>query len=800
MTESIFGGSSIATPEQLERGLQSIPRPFVVINGRELSVLRRGLTKDGWKRALYLKPAEQERAVYAGSGLLSVANQWLEADIRIPERGGHIHRFYCDCGTMLSAPDDMEVGGSYACPACGRGFSGEDYDGALRYLLHNRLAGAALSLALVYGIERDPAYADKAAEILLQYARAYTGPHTDHLTGGMLYQSLCEAVWAIPLAQAYDLICLSRALSESDRRAIEDSLFRPIASGLRQVGIDGNWGSWHLSAVGVIGLAIKDADLVHYALSSFETQIREQLGEDGLWPESIHCYHFYPLRAFVHLAEGCSRLGVDLYSYSAGPNRSLRAMFRAPLDYAYPSFRLPAINDGWYDSFLPLDLYEIAVRRWGDLAFAWVLKRGYKASESPVSSDHRCFADRFKRGSFYAFLFGRDIPGRILDLVPSAQSSPSLGMCILRNERLAATLDYGPCLPHGHLDKLSFTLFADDELRVPDYGTPGYGSRIADFYRGTAAHNTVMVDGVSQQPARENGLKSIHAGNAVQCVEAVANDCYPGVTHDRQMVLLSDALIILDRVTAQEEHTYDWLMRCEGVPEVKGNVERREFGPQPEGPIRIERSWAMPECCQVDWGCERGGLSLGLWSCSGGGAAALGTAPAETAEKTSSLFIGRQTGTETVFLAAVVPLREGERVEMDKAGGVARILRADGADYVYLREADWGLTRDGLVTDAQMAVVQVRSGEIRALAIVRGSRLVWNGESVVESTSPVECLEVSFEERSPVVRYQGVDAGVVRLKTSARAIRVNGFRVAAAVSDGQAVLRVTPEMLSSTSP
>lgn len=755
MAESIFGGSSIATPGQLERMLGAIPRPFVVINDRELSVLRRGLTKDGWKRALYLAPVEQGQSAYMGYGLLSVANRWLESDISISNRGGR-------------------------------------FDGA--HHLHQQLAGAALSLALVYGIEKDRAYADKAIEILLEYARVYAEPHADNLTGGVLQKSFCEAVWAIPLAQAYDLICNPRTMRESERDAVEESLFMPIAGSLKQVDEHCDWRAWSVSAVGVIGMALKNAQLLHYALSSFETQLRERVGEDGLWPESIDSSHFHTLRAFIHLAEGCSRLGLNLYSHSAGPNRSLRAMFRAPLNYVYPSFRLPTINDGLYDAFVPLDLYEIAFRRWGDPSFAWVLKRGYRLSEIPASSDHKRFADLFERRSFYAFLFGRDLPGRVGSPVLNAQCSPSLGMCVLRNDRLMATLDYGPSLPNGHLDKLGFTLFADNELRIPDYGTPECGAGIADFYRGTAAHNTVMVDGRSQEPVCDNGLQYFHVGNAVQCVEAVAEDCYPGVTHVRQMVMLSDALIITDRLTGREKHTYDWLMHCDGVPEIEVDAEPCEFGLQPEPPIRVERSWSMPDCCRVNWRCERGGVALGLWFCGGEGIAALGTTPAETSRKTSSLLIGRQAGAEAVFLTVIVPLREGESVEMDKTGGVVRILRADGADYVYVRAADQSFVKDGLTTDAQLAVLQVRSGEICALGLVQGTRLMWGGESVIESTLPVKCLQVSFEQRSPM-RYEGMEASIIKLRSSARSIRINGHRVATSVSDGQAVLRVTPVML-----
>ena len=73
----------------------------------------------------------------------------------------------------------------------------------------------------------------------------------------MIYQSLDESMWIIPLAQAYDLI--HDDLSPEQRASIENFL-RTVAEGLQRCGTHGNWGSWHLSAVGVVGYAIEDGN------------------------------------------------------------------------------------------------------------------------------------------------------------------------------------------------------------------------------------------------------------------------------------------------------------------------------------------------------------------------------------------------------------------------------------------------------------------------------------------------------------------------------------------------------------
>ena len=314
------------------------PHPFVLADSGELAVVRSELTSSGWRASLY---RADPGLGFSGAarGLRSNADRWLKRDIVIPARGGHYHYFFCDDGTRLQLPNEPKfVSGPYRCPACGRTYAGERYEGALRRTVHAWLAQAARDLALVYALEQKPEYAAKAAEILLKYAEAYPGPHTSAVAGGIQYQSLCESMWVIPLAQAFDLIY--PALTEPERTKIA-RLLETVAGGLRICGTRGNWGSWHLSAVGVVGYATGNRELVAWATVEFKRQIRDELGDDGLWPESVHTYHYFPLNAFVAFAEAAWHAGEDLYRWEAKPGKSLRAMFTAPLDYAYPDLRLP---------------------------------------------------------------------------------------------------------------------------------------------------------------------------------------------------------------------------------------------------------------------------------------------------------------------------------------------------------------------------------------------------------------------------------------------------------------------------
>jgi len=736
---------------------------------------------------------------YTSEGILSIANQWLEAEIKIPERGGYYHYFYCDCGKKLIVPEDMQVKESYSCPACHKSYSGPDQDGAVRYMQHRSLAGAVLALALVYGIEKDKAYAEKCAEILLKYASSYLVPRADDPAGGVFLQPLDEAVWIIPLAQAYDLIYYSRCMTDEEKQRIEQNLLRPAAQRLKYAGVAGVHGSWCLSAVGIVGMTVKDASFVQYALDSFKQQISEYLGDDGLWSTSAHEHHFYAMSAFIFLAEVCYRTGIDLYNWEMPSGKSLKAAFMAPLDYAYPCFRLPAIDDGWYDSVLPLDLYEIAYRRWNEPAFAWVLKKGYRFGDAPVNRLQIENTLKYTRSSFFAFLFGRDLPGRSGVPVLKSQDFRNLGVCTLRSvDDVMATFDYGPSGRHGHNDKLGFTFYANDTLLMPDYGTPGYGSGILGWYKSTAAHNTVIVDGAEQSGAVDYGLVYRCVGSFIQHAEAIAEDCYPGVAHSRKVLLVGNSLIVFDELKSDKEHDYDWIAHCEGTPEnlKANNSESCNINISKYRYMEMESAHSFSDTLNLNWKCENGGLAFSIWTYSDESKVILGNCPAETNERRVSFLMCRQRGQNVHFMAALQPVRSGESVEVTKDGCMLKVGDHDVVDYIYMSGCGDDGVSSALDTDGEIAAVRAVNGEVAIVSLIKGSWIKWNGEMLLECPAPVDCVELLLEERSPVVKYSGDTAGIVKIRTNARAMRVNGQRAAATSSNGQALLRITPQMLT----
>jgi len=689
-------------------------RPSVFLNQEELARLRTELKTVEWKREIYEKDLGTPR--FIGSGIKPNADRWLKQDIVIPARSGHYHNFFCDDGTELRVPDDCKPHPEgYTCPACGKVYKGEKYDAAVRWLIHNRLAVAAFDLGLTYAIENDKRYAQKAAEILRKYADAYPGPHTGHTQGGIMYQSLCESVWSIPLAGAYDFIHDSSALSDADKANIEGKLFKPMAKGLVKMGIGGNWGSWHLSAVGVIGYAIRDQELIDYAIKSFKSQIADQLGEDGLWPESVHTYHFYPLGAFLYLAEAAIHNGTDLYHWEAKPptdrgrlGKSLKSMFTAPMAYAYPDFRLPAINDGWFNSFMPLSQYELAYARYGDPELAWVVKEGYATR-------------KLHRDGLWAFLQGKTLDGYTRPELRSV-NFPVLGIAILRSPGgNMMTFDYGPFLGHGQPDKMGVTLFANGSLMAADYGTPGYGSASMRWYAHTPAHNTVVVDGKDQARTNERLLTHFAAGKELEVAEAETEQAYPGILHKRTVIRVGESFIVIDRLKSEEPHTYDWFFHSEGKLNLNadgGWTLSKQLGYQY---VEQGYQYATDLAWSARWTLDGKGLDLFMLDAH----PSLITAaecPAETTARKVPLLIVRKEGKDEFFVAVLAPFQGDSKVECSESDGLIRLEHDGMIDWVFAS----GRSK-ALQTDGDFALVRTESDKPILASVIGGKSVTWKG-------------------------------------------------------------------------
>jgi hypothetical protein len=122
---------------------------------------------------------------------------------------------------------------------------------------------------------------------------------------------------------------------------------------------------------------------------------------------------------------------------------------------------------------------------------------------------------------------------------------------------------------HSHSDTLSFTVRVGDEDVLIDPGTYTYvGDPVErDWFRGSAAHNTIRVDARDQAvPAGPFGWKDqprvkIHSWASTASEDSLDAECaYAGFTHRRRFRFQKTAAVLLvsDEITgAPGEHTVE---------------------------------------------------------------------------------------------------------------------------------------------------------------------------------------------------------------------------------------------------
>jgi hypothetical protein len=510
----------------------------------------------------------------------------------------------------------------------------------------------------------------------------------------MLYQSLCESTWVIPLAQAYDLIHVR--LDDEQRGRIEPFL-RTVAKGIQKCGVGGNWGSWHLSAVGVVGFAIHDAELAEWAIEEFRKQIRDQLGDDGLWPESVHTYHYYPLIAFLYLAEAAQHAGIDLYHWEAKPGKNLLSMFTAPLAYAYPDFRLAAINDGWFEAFVPAQLYEIAYHRTRSPEFAWVLSHAYgRGAPAGMVSGSK----GKQRAGLYAFLFGSDIPEQTPAPRLRSTNFPVLGICMLRSPGGAMiSFDYGPFLGHGQLDKMGVTLFANTRLWMADYGTPGYGSPILPWYKSTFSHNTVVVDGQSQKPTPENAVQLWLGDLDIEAAQSITTQAYAGVSHTRTVMRVGEYFVVTDDLRGDRRHKYDLYWRGEGTLQLDRATKVTLPGPA-SMPAELTKPAVADASTSLSgkWYDGDAGIAFSVLA-DGAFLPVTGHCPAETGSRQVPVLICRRVGSSASFTTVLMPFRSEPNLAVTREGNTVLIRTDKLAEQITLPTTDQPPSRSALADE-----------------------------------------------------------------------------------------------------
>jgi hypothetical protein len=142
----------------------------------------------------------------------------------------------------------------------------------------------------------------------------------------------------------------------------------------------------------------------------------------------------------------------------------------------------------------------------------------------------------------------------------------------------AGALGYREIAAHGHADALSFTLSVGGDEFLVDPGTFAYHTETEwrAYFRGTAAHNTVRIDGADQSQPGGNFMWLRKARAACSRWQATAeSDFFEGwhdgymalgdpVMHRRRIVLdkVARRAVIDDTLQMEGEHAVELFLHC----------------------------------------------------------------------------------------------------------------------------------------------------------------------------------------------------------------------------------------------
>ena len=142
----------------------------------------------------------------------------------------------------------------------------------------------------------------------------------------------------------------------------------------------------------------------------------------------------------------------------------------------------------------------------------------------------------------------------------------------------AGPLGYRSIAAHGHADALSFTLSAGGRELLIDPGTCAYHTqeRWREYFRGTAAHNTVRIDGLDQSVPGGNFMWLRKARAACSLwLSSTEQDSFEGwhdgymrlddpVKHRRLIQLQKNSrrIVIEDTLEMEDEHDIELIFHC----------------------------------------------------------------------------------------------------------------------------------------------------------------------------------------------------------------------------------------------
>ena len=487
-----------------------------------------------------------------------------------------------------------------------------DYSGGYTHERHKRNFFIIQKAGALYQILDDEKYANFVREMLFQYEAMYLDlplhpKERSYARGKLFWQCLNDANWLVYVSQAYDAIY--NYLSAEERKTLEDNLFRPFADHIsatnpRFFNRVHNHSTWGAAAVGMMGLAMGDDELVERALiglpresldltakdddgglfwsenqkAGFFANLEEPFSPDGYYNEGPY-YQRYAMSPFLIFAQGLHNARPDLEIFEEQGGVLLKGV-NALLNLSDADGDFFPLNDG--QKGMSYHAHELVTAV--DIAY------------HVGGNDPRLLSIAEEQGQVLLDDAGFSVALAIRDGKSQAFDKKSVhfsdgpagkqgGVAVLRDgdENLELVYKYASQgLGHGHYDKLSFSLFEKGDEVLQDYGLArwvnveqkGGGNYLPEnttWAKQTIAHNTLIQNESSHFQGKYEIASQHHSdlyfyddtNSEVQVVSATETNAYPGTEMRRTLALIKkegfEKPFVLDilKVVSSTQNQYD---------------------------------------------------------------------------------------------------------------------------------------------------------------------------------------------------------------------------------------------------
>ena len=315
-----------------------------------------------------------------------------------------------------------------------------------------------------------------------------------------------------------------------------------------------------LYALFIAALALPQIDprgeLLDFAIRELHHNLLCDVREDGVHRESSTHYHMTALRSFVGARANARRFGLTL---PAGYDERLERACEFAMHCHRPDGLIPALSDSDTGSYA--DVLKLAAAIFSRPDFLYAATAGVEGT--PPARRYASFAD----GGYYI-----------------QRSGWGDGGDSFRDERFLI-FDCGPLGDggHGHYDLLNVEVAANGRPLIIDPGRYTYseqGENWRRWFKSTAAHNTVTVDGLDQTAYRRGKPKGLIAeGRLIERLSAPEFDVLAGeatsalyeVVHTRRIFFIAgEYWLIADHLRGDRPHGFD--LRFHLTPEAQGQA------------------------------------------------------------------------------------------------------------------------------------------------------------------------------------------------------------------------------------